>query len=180
MTRTELAKRIVAASFLTGRFKLRSGKTSSFYLDKYRFESAPAMLAAIVDEMTALLPKEFDRLAGMELGGVPLATAISLRTGKPCLFVRKKAKEYGTCNLVEGCFARGERAVVIEDVITTAGQVGTSIEEMRALGIQVSQVICAIDREEGGRENLAKLGCALMPVFTWRELSAGQDTGGQK
>jgi orotate phosphoribosyltransferase len=82
----------------------------------------------------------------MELGGVPLATAVALRTGKPCLFVRKKAKEYGTCNLVEGGFVRGERVVVIEDVITTAGQVCMSIQEMRALGLDVSQVICAIDR----------------------------------
>jgi len=172
MTRCELAKRIVSTSFLTGSFKLRSGKTSSFYLDKYRFEADPTLLSALAQEMASLLPAKYDRLAGMELGGVPLATAIALLIGKPCLFVRKKAKEYGTCNLVEGGPTPGERIAVIEDVITTAGQICTSIQEMRELGLVVTQVTCVIDREEGGRENLAKIGCTLAPAFTWRELDA--------
>lgn len=177
MDRAELGRRVIDRAFLTGTFKLRSGKVSSFYLDKYRFESEPALLNALAQEMAALLPAEYDRLAGMELGGVPLATAVGLRVQKPCLFVRKKAKEYGTCNLVEGGFVTGEQVVVIEDVITTAGQVCTSVQEMRRLGLAVTQVVCAIDREEGGRENLAKIGCALAPVFTWRELDAMSKQG---
>ncbi|MFH0824379.1 MAG: orotate phosphoribosyltransferase, partial [Pseudomonadota bacterium] len=96
MNKADLAKQIKAASFLTGAFKLRSGKISSFYWDKYRFESDPALLSAIVHELEKRLPASFDKLAGLELGGVPLATGLSLKTGKPCLYVRKAAKTYGT------------------------------------------------------------------------------------
>ena len=170
MDRRDLAKRIKAASYLTGEFKLRSGKTSSFYWDKYRFESNPILLCAIVDEMQKLLPSSFDRLAGLELGGVPLATGLSPNTGKPCLYVRKEAKTYGTCNLVEGGFQVGETALVIEDVVTTAGQIRTSVGQMRELGLRIGHAFCAIDRESGGRENLAEIGCSLTSVFTLTEL----------
>ena len=95
MEKIDLARRIRAASFLTGQFKLRSGKTSSFYWDKYRFESDPVLLRAVVDELQNLLPRSFDKLAGLELGGVPLATGLSLKTGEPCLYVRKTATRIG-------------------------------------------------------------------------------------
>ena len=170
MHKRDLAKRIKAASYLTGQFKLRSGKTSSFYWDKYRFESDPILLRVIVDELQKLLPSSFDKLAGLELGGVPLATGLSFQTGKPCLYVRKEAKTYGTCNLVEGGFQTGETALVIEDVVTTAGQIRTSVCQMRELGLQVEHAFCVIDRESGGRENLAEIGCSLTSVFTLGEL----------
>lgn len=171
MEKTELAKQIKATSFLTGQFKLRSGKISSFYWDKYRFESDPVLLSAIVNELQKLLPTSFDKLAGLELGGIPLATCISLKTGKPLLCVRKIAKTYGTCNLVEGGFQSGETAVAIEDVITVAGQVCTSVEKMRGLGLIVEHVVCVIDRQQGGRENLKEIGCSLASVFTLDELN---------
>ena len=170
MTKQELAAEIRQASYLTGQFKLRSGKISSFYWDKYRFESDPALLAAFAAEMRPLLPKTFERLAGLELGGVPLATALSLRTGKPCLYVRKEAKTYGTCNLVEGGFQPGDRVVVIEDVITTAGQVCASVADIREQGLVVEHVVCAIDRQQGGREKIEALGCSLGAVFNLDEL----------
>ena len=170
MEKKELAKQIKKTSFLTGQFRLRSGKISSFYWDKYRFESNPELLSAIIEHMVKLLPKSFDKLAGMELGGIPLATVLSLRTGKPCLFVRKVAKDYGTCNLVEGGFRTGENVIVVEDVITTAGQVVSSIQQMRELGLIVNDVICVIDREQGGREKLTEINCALSPVFAMSEL----------
>ena len=170
MEKADLAKQMKAVSYLTGKFKLRSGKISSFYWDKYRFESDPVLLMAIVDELQKLLPASFDKLAGLELGGIPLATGLSLKTGKPCLCVRKVAKTYGTCNLVEGGFKPGETVVVIEDVITTAGQVCTSVTQMRELGLQVQDVVCVIDRQQGGRENLKDIGCSLAPVFTLDEL----------
>ncbi|MDE0084136.1 MAG: orotate phosphoribosyltransferase, partial [Candidatus Poribacteria bacterium] len=119
MTKYELAKQIRAVAYLTGEFKLRSGKISNFYWDKYRFESDPLLLTAIAVEMAKLLPVECDGLAGLELGGIPLATAISLQTGIPCFYVRKEAKTYGTCNLVEGGVKEKNLLVVIEDVITT-------------------------------------------------------------
>ena len=170
MTKSDLAKKIKAASFLTGQFTLRSGKTSSFYWDKYRFESDPVLLSAVVDELQRLLPSSFDRLAGLELGGIPLATGLSLKTGKPCLYVRKTAKTYGTCNLVEGGFQAGQTAVVVEDVITIAGQVCASVKQMRELGLIVEHVVCVIDRQQGGPENLKEIGCSLASVFTLDEL----------
>ncbi len=165
-----MAKHTRATSFLTGQFKLRSGVMSSFYFDKYRFESDPRLLSAIADELKKLLPKSFDKLAGLELGGIPLATALSLKTGKKCLYVRKSPKTYGTCNLVEGGFNSGEVVAVIEDVITTAGQVCQSVEQMRQLGLVVSHVLCVVDRQQGGKENLEKIGCSLSSVFTLDEL----------
>jgi orotate phosphoribosyltransferase len=170
MEKSELAKKIKGSAFLTGQFKLRSGKASSFYWDKYRFESDPGLLTAVVDQLQKLLPTSFDKLAGMGLGGIPLATGLSLKTGKPCLYVRKKTKTYGTCNLVEGGFRVGETAVVVEDVITVAGQVCTSVKQMRELGLIVRDVICVIDRQQGGRENLREIGCSLDSVFTLDEL----------
>lgn len=172
MDKTELAKQIKAASFLTGEFRLRSGKMSSFYWDKYRFESDPRLLGSITDEMQKLLPKSFDKLAGLELGGIPLATCLSLKTAKPLLCVRKTAKTYGTCNLVEGGFRAGETVVVVEDVITVAGQVCQSVQQMRELGMIVKDVVCVIDRQQGGRENLKEMGCSLASVFTLEELES--------
>mgnify|MGYP001095879288 FL=1 len=170
MEKIALAKQVKKTSFLTGRFNLRSGKISSFYLDKYRFESDPVLLSAIVDELYKLLPVSFDKLAGLELGGIPLATALSLKIGKPCLYVRKTAKTYGTCNLIEGRFQAGETVVVIEDIITTAGQVCVSIEQMRESGLIVQNVVCVINRQQGGSENLQNIGCSLASVFTLEEL----------
>jgi len=171
MDRTALARAIRQAAYLTGSFRLRSGQMSSFYWDKYRFESQPELLRAVAAELAGLLPTSgFDRLAGLELGGIPLATALALAVGKPCLFVRKQAKDYGTCNLVEGGHARGERIVVIEDVITTAGQVVESVGQMRRAGLIIEHVLCVIDRQQGGRETLTAIGCELRSVFTLEEL----------
>jgi orotate phosphoribosyltransferase len=117
-----------------------------------------------------LLPESFDKLAGLELGGIPLATALSLKAGKKCLYVRKTRKTYGACNLVEGEFNPGEVITVIEDVITTAGHVCTSVEQMRQLGLVVPHVVCVIDRQHGGKENLEKIGCSLSSVFNLDEL----------
>lgn len=176
MTKTELAKQIRVVSYLTGEFKLRSGNISNFYWDKYRFESNPALLTAIAEEMVKLLPSGCDGLAGLELGGIPLATAISLQTGIPCFYVRKAAKTYGTCNLIEGGVKDGSSLVVIEDVITTAGQVCTSIEQIRAAGYTVEHVVAVIDRQAGGSEKINALGCSFASVFT---LAALEAVGGQ-
>jgi orotate phosphoribosyltransferase len=178
MEKAELAKQIKESSFLTGEFTLRSGEISSFYWDKYRFESYPLLLDAVADEMQKLLPSSFDKLAGLEMGGIPLATLLSQKTSKPCLFVRKVAKTYGTCNLVEGGFQAGESVVVIEDVITVAGQVCASVKQMRELGLMIQHVICVIDRQQGGQDNLKEIGCSLSSVFTQEELDRlAQDSG---
>ena len=166
----ELTQQIRDVAYLTGEFKLRSGKISNFYWDKYRFESDPVLLSAIAKEMAQRLPKGVDGLAGLELGGIPLATALSLQTGHPCYYVRKAPKDYGTCNLIEGGVREGANLVVIEDVITTAGQVCASIEQMRAEGLAVEHVIAAIDRQAGGAERINALGCTFASVFTLAEL----------
>lgn len=171
MNKTELAIAIRDAAFLTGTFRLRSGQSSSFYWDKYRFESDPRLLREVATELTRLFKQvTCDRIAGLELGGIPLATALSLQVGKPCLFVRKAAKDYGTCNLVEGGYERGDRILVIEDVITTAGQVVQSVGLMRGLGLEIDDVLCVIDRQQGGADKLKEIGCTLRSVFTLREL----------
>jgi orotate phosphoribosyltransferase len=180
MNKAELARRIRDISYLTGQFTLRSGKTSTFYWDKYRFESDPILLDAVVEEMARLLPQKFDKLAGLELGGVPLSTALSFKTGKPCLYVRKTAKEYGTCNLVEGGFSQGETAVVIEDVVTVGGQICASVKQMRKRGLVVTDVVCVIDRQQGGQENMKEIGCSLHSVFTLDELEESGDRTGQR
>lgn len=174
-TKTELAREIRAVSYLTGEFKLRSGRTSSFYWDKYRFESDPVLLTAIAKELRQLCVSEmkhpnFGGFAGLELGGIPLATALSLQTGHPCFYVRKAAKAYGTCNLIEGGVGKGSTVIVIEDVITTAGQVCKSIEQIRAVGLTVEHVVAVIDRQAGGEAKINALGCTLASVFTQAEL----------
>src|SRR4051812_46226184 len=161
LDRAVLARRIKEVAYLTGQFTLRSGAISSFYWDKYRFESDPAILAAVAEGLADILPAGpagYDALAGLELGGIPLATAVSLRTGNPCLYVRKAAKPYGTSNLVEGGHQPGTRAVVVEDVITSGGQVCISVQQMRELGFVVDDVVCVIDRQQGGRAAIEALG----------------------
>jgi orotate phosphoribosyltransferase len=170
VTRDELARRIHKVAHLTGEFRLRSGRTSTTYFDKYRFESDPELLCAIAEGLATLLPDEVEALAGLELGGVPLAVALSGRTGLPARFVRKEPKTYGTCNLVEGGEVAGRRLVVVEDVVTSGGQVVTSSEELRALGARVECVLCVIDREAGGRESLLARGLELRSLFTMSEL----------
>jgi orotate phosphoribosyltransferase len=172
MDRPELARQIVQRARLTGQFTLRSGRTSTVYWDKYRFESEPAVLRAIVEHLQSLLPTAYDKLAGLELGGIPLVTGLSLATGRPCLFVRKVAKPYGTSELVEGGWAAGEHIVVVEDVITSCGQVTMSVQQMRELGLVVTHAVCVIDREEGARQRLQQIGCQLGAIFTRAELAA--------
>jgi orotate phosphoribosyltransferase len=174
MDRNELAKEIYNVSHITGTFKLRSGQISNQYFDKYLFEARPDLLTAIAGQMAELIPPGTQVLAGLELGGVPIATAISLQTGLPAAFVRKKAKDCGTCKLAEGAGIQGKQVCIIEDVITTGGQVILSANDLRKLGAQVGQVMCVILRGANSREILAKDGLNLIPLFTMEELEAMQ------
>lgn len=128
MDRHELALAIVRVARITGDFRLRSGATSTEYFDKYRFESDPRLLRAIARHLAPLVPPGTEALAGLELGGIPIAAALSLETGLPAAFVRKEAKPYGTCQLAEGIDVMGRRLLVVEDVITSGGQVLKSTE----------------------------------------------------
>ena len=173
-----LAARIYAASHLTGSFLLRSGQTSDEYFDKYLFESDPLLLEPVAAGLVRLLPPSTELLAGLELGGVPLATALSLRLGLPAVFVRKQAKEYGTRKLAEGIAVQGRRLCIIEDVVTTGGQIVLSAEALRALGATVTDVLCVIERDPASRSTLAQRGLALHSLYTMADLSPAE-RGGQ-
>jgi orotate phosphoribosyltransferase len=157
---------------LSGTFVLRSGATSKEYFDKYLFESDPELLWEIALALQPLVPAGTDALAGLELGGVPLATVLSKVTGLPALFVRKQAKEYGTCRLAEGGEVAGRRLTLVEDVVTSGGQVKISGNDLRERGGVVSHALCVIDREAGGRESLKAGGIELVPLFRMSELTS--------
>lgn len=167
-----LARRIYEISHLTGEFTLRSGALSNEYFDKYRFESDPALLREIAAGMVEMLPDGIDALAGLELGGVPLATVASQISGIPTLFVRKQAKTYGTCRLAEGGELAGRRLAVFEDVVTSGGQVIESCAQLRALGAEIAVVLCVIDRQAGGPERMEADGLPLRALFTMSQLGA--------
>lgn len=166
-----LARRVYDICRLTGRFRLRSGQVSEEYFDKYLFEGEPGVLREVAEAMVALLP-ECDVLAGLEMGGIPLATVMSQLTGLPTVFVRKQAKEYGTGKVAEGGPVGGRRVVLIEDVVTTGEALLASCSQIRAIGAQVDTVVCAIDREQGGHENLAAEALQLRAALTRHDLEA--------
>jgi orotate phosphoribosyltransferase len=165
MARDDLAQRLYAASHVTGRFKLRSGEYSDVYFDKYRFESDPRLLGELADELVALIPDGVEMLAGLEMGGIPIATVLSQRTGLPLAFVRKQAKEYGTLKQVEGADPDGRRVVVVEDVVTSGGAILDALPPLREAGAEVLAAVCAIDREAGGEGALSAEGVPLLAGF---------------
>ncbi len=170
MNRQELALAIFKISHLRGEFKLRSGQISNEYFDKYRFESQPQLLKEIARHLAPLIPPGTDALAGLEMGGIPIATALSLETGIPVVFVRKEAKEYGTCQFAEGFEIKGKKLCIIEDVITTGGQVLLSTEDLRKSGALVNHVLCVIHRGQGKEEKITAHQLDMKPLFTMQEL----------
>ena len=169
-TQTPLAKRIYDTAHITGDFTLRSGAKSTEYFDKYLFEADPKLLADIASAMVKLVPPGIDALAGLEMGGIPIATMLSQLTGLPVLFVRKKAKDYGTCKIAEGGPVRGRKLLIVEDVVTSGGAILDAAKALRAEGAQLAHVVCVIDRESGGPANLANADLILSPLFTMSEL----------
>src|SRR5690606_27924971 len=147
MDRHRLAAAIYDRAHLTGTFLLRSGATSSEYFDKYLFESDPELLVSIAEALVPLIPDDTEVLAGLELGGVPLAVVLGQITGLNVLFVRKKAKDYGTRRLAEGGEVAGKKLLIVEDVVTSGGQVVLSTRDLRELGAVVDSAVCVIDRE---------------------------------
>jgi len=170
--RGSLAKRVQERALLTGHFRLRSGTSSEKYFDKYLLESDPALLRELAEALALLMPSDVDALAGLEMGGIPLVTLLGQVTGLQTLFVRKAAKEYGTCRLAEGGEVMGRRLVVIEDVVTSGGQLLMSCAELRRSGADLAVVLCLIDRERGGREALAADDLELRSLFTATALEA--------
>ncbi len=163
-----LAEKIKKTALLKGHFILRSGQHATRYFDKYLFESSPLLLEAVAHYLKKLIPPGTEILAGLEMGGIPVAVALSLQSGLSCVFVRKKSKEYGTKKITEGCSIQNRKVCIVEDVVTTGGQVIASAQNMRKEGAVIQNVICVIHR--GGEKSLKEIQQAdlkLHSLFAW-------------
>jgi orotate phosphoribosyltransferase len=169
----ELGALLVERALLEGDFVLRSGRRSTWYLDKYRFETEPEILAALgvrlAEEVRACEP-EATRLAGPALGAVALAASAAMASGLPFIIVRGETKEYGTAKRIEGPFEQGELVCLLEDVVTSGGALAEAVSAVREEGLVVRHAVCVVDREEGGSDALARLGVRLQPLFRASEL----------
>jgi orotate phosphoribosyltransferase len=170
MTRDELAKRIAEVSLLRGEFTLRSGRKSNYYLDKYLFETQPDILKALGEMFAQRVGKDVDRIAGAELGAVALAGATAMATGKPFIIIRNQKKDYGTSKLLEGTLNNGDRVLIVEDVLTTGGQVLEAARTLEDAGAKIERIVAVIDRLEGARANIESNGYVFESLFTTIDL----------
>ncbi|MHB1157384.1 MAG: orotate phosphoribosyltransferase [Phycisphaerales bacterium] len=172
MNRNEIAQRIAEVALLRGDFTLRSGRKSHYYLDKYLFSTQPDILKELGGMFAGRLPPppEVTKLAGAELGGIPLVASASMASGIPCVFIRNQKKEYGTAKRLEGKLEPGDRVAIIEDVCTTGGQVLEAAKVIEATGAKVVKIIGTIDREEGARQAIEAAGYAFETLFTKTDL----------
>lgn len=154
-----------------GEFKLKSGKTSPIYFDLRLLVGDPRTLARAASAYAEILDKlNFDRIAGLPYAALPIATAISLQTGKPMIYPRKETKEYGTKSAIEGPYRPGDIAVVIDDLITTGGSKLEAIERLETAGIKVQDIVVLIDRQAEPSDELAGKGVKLHSVFRIADL----------
>ena len=166
MTREELIKRIKETAYLEGDFILRSGKRSTYYLDKYLFETCPDILESLGKEFAKFLTDDVTLIAGAELGGVALAAATAIATGKNWFIVRNSKKGYGTGKLVEGVLKKGDVVLLVEDIATTGGQVLEAARVITEAGAIVKKIVCVIDREQGAEENITSAGYKFESILT--------------
>ncbi len=169
-TSGEIARMLLQAGAVRfGEFTLASGEKSDVYIDVKRAWPDPARLTLMARALASRVGGE-PRLAGMELGAVPLVVAVALATGRPYVVLRKAAKEHGTRQAFEGDIPRGERVLLVEDVTTTGGTLVRSVEIIRAAGGEVDRVLAVLDRGQGATERLAGIGVRLEPLLTMAEL----------
>lgn len=148
-----------------GEFTLRSGKKSDYYVDLKRATCDPETLEMMADAVIEKIPEDTDRIAGLELGSVPIAAVVSVKTGIPMVIVRKEKKEYGTGKRIEGEIKDGERALIIEDTTTTGGQIIKAAGALRKAGAKVEKVVVIVNREEGADEALKAENMELISVL---------------
>lgn len=170
MNRTELAGRIRDAAYLEGDFTLRSGRKSKYYLDKYLFETQPDILAELGRMFSARVADSTTLIAGAELGGVALAAATSMASGKPFVIIRNAKKDYGTGKPFEGKLTDGDSVLLVEDIATTGGQVLEAAKLIGDIGARVERIVSVIDRQEGARENIEAAGFAFESLFDKADL----------
>jgi orotate phosphoribosyltransferase len=156
-----------------GDFTLASGEKSDVYIDVKKAWPDPVRLTLLARSLAARVGTE-DRLAGMELGAVPLVVAVSLRTGLPYAVLRKAAKEHGTRQAFEGEIPAGSHVLLIEDVTTTGGSTVRSVEIVRAAGGLVERALVVLDREAGAVDRLRSVGVRLEPLVTFSELRSAR------
>jgi orotate phosphoribosyltransferase len=191
MTDEQLIQRIKDSALLRGDFTLRSGRKSKYYLDKYLFQTRPDILAALAERFAEKIAAigggetsgdgsggdsgvgGVDRLAGAELGGVPLVSAAGIATGLPFILIRNQKKNYGTAKQVEGELKPGDRVVILEDIATTGGQVLEAAQTLTDMGAKVVKIIAVIDRQEGARENIEAAGYGFDSLLTKADLGIG-------
>ena len=174
MNKETLAKRIAQTAVLHGEFTLRSGRSSSWYIDKYLFSTQPDILASLGEMFTQYIPKTTTLLAGAELGGIPLVTTASMASNLPCIFIRNQKKEYGTAQQLEGVLKPADRVVIIEDVATTGGQALEAASTIQESGATIEVIIAVIDRQEGARENIEAAGFVFESLFVSKDLGISE------
>lgn len=152
-----------------GKFILTSGKETNFYVDIKKVSTSPLILKEIAKEIANYV-KGYDKIAGMELGAVPIAVAVSLETEIPYVILRKEKREHGTQRQIEGALNEGEKVLIVEDVATTGGSSLKSVEILRNAKAIVNQVVVVVDREEGAKELLKENGIELIPLVKISEL----------
>ncbi len=167
-----IARAIREVARIHGNFTLRSGAVSDTYFDKYRFEADPALLRRIGEALVPLIPEEATVLAGLEMGGIPIVTMLGQLTGMPTAFLRKEAKTYGTCRYAEGAELKGQRVLMVEDVVSSGGAIIDTLNMLRGDGIEPMGAICVIDRETGGKENLGNVGLQLTALLSMSRIEA--------
>jgi orotate phosphoribosyltransferase len=149
---------------------LRSGRRSKYYLDKYLFETQPEILAELGKRLAQRADAGIDRIAGAELGAVSLAAAASMASGKPYVIVRNKKKDYGTSKPIEGLLKKGEAVLLVEDVVTSGGQLLEAAKTLEEAGAMVERIVAVIDRGEGGRENIEGAGYSFASILNKADL----------
>jgi len=170
MTREQLIKRIKETAYLEGDFVLRSGKRSKYYLDKYLFETRPDILKALGKEFARYMTDDVTLIAGAELGGVALAAAAAMATGKNWVIIRNSKKSYGTGKLVEGVMKAGDVVLLVEDIATTGGQVLEAAQVITEAGAKVKKIVAVIDRKQGAEENITQAGYRFESILTKNDL----------
>jgi len=170
VTREELIKRIKETAYLEGDFTLRSGKKSKYYLDKYLFETCPDILKALGGEFAKHMTDDVTLIAGAELGGVALAAATAMETGKNWVIIRNSKKGYGTGKMVEGVLKKGDVVLLVEDIATTGGQVLEAAKIISDAGATVERIVCVIDRRQGAEENITGAGYTFEAILTKNDL----------
>ncbi len=170
MTRDQFIARVKETAYLTGTFTLRSGKTSNYYLDKYRFETQPDILEYLGKAFAEYKTDATTLIGGPELGGVALAAAASMASGIPFVIIRNSKKDYGTSKIFEGILNEGDKVLLVEDIATTGGQVLEAAKDITKAGAEVERIVAVIDRLEGARENIEGAGFKFDSIITSEDL----------